>query len=56
MLKHERGKKKSEIVWVSKVCHQNVDRVSNNDKSCHICSIKLEGLFVKYEKYGTLSL
>ena len=48
-------------VWITpmettKVCDQNGDRVSKNDKSYHICSIKLKGLLVKYEKYGTLSI
>ena len=35
---------------------QNRDRVSHNDKSCHICSMKLKCISVKYEKYGTLSI
>ena len=25
-----------------------------NNKSCYICTIKLRGVLVKYEKYGTL--
>ena len=27
-----------------------------NNKICYICSIKLKGLLVRYEKYGTLSI
>ena len=30
-----------------KVCDQIVDRVSKNDKSCHICSITLKGDLAK---------
>ena len=34
-------------------CDQNGDRVSKNNKSCHICNIRL---LMKYEKYGALSI
>ena len=44
------------IVGVSKVCDQISDRVSKNDKSCHICSKDYKGLLAKCGKYGTLSI
>ena len=53
--KFEDEKIVSQIVWISDECDQNGDRVSKNDKSCHICSTRQKGVFVKYEKYGTLS-
>ena len=37
-------------------CDQNGDRVSKNDESCHTCSMRLKGVLVKFEKYGTLSM
>ena len=46
----------SQIVGISEGCDQNGDRVSKNDKSCHICIMRLKGVLVKYEKYGTLSM
>ena len=33
-----------------------VTRCLKNNKSCHICSIRLKQLSVEYEKYGTLSI
>ena len=36
-----------------KTVNQNVDRMSKKDKSCHICSVQLNGILVKY---GTLSM
>ena len=50
-----------QIVGIRKNCDQNCDdRVSKYEKSCHICSMGLTGLQVKYEKYsrdlGTTSL
>ena len=44
------------IVWSGRNCDQNGDRVSTYDKSCHICSMRLNRHLVKYEKYGTLSM
>ena len=44
----------SQIVRIGEVCDQNGDRVSKNNKSCHICSMRVKRLLVKYEKYGTL--
>ena len=38
---------------LEKVCDQNGDRVSKNDKSCHIYGIRLKCVLSKYEKYGT---
>ena len=38
---------------IIKYSDQKGDRVSQNDKRCHICSIKLFSR--TYEKYGTLS-
>ena len=35
----------SQIVGISEVLGQNADRVSKNDKSCHIFSIRLKGVF-----------
>ena len=35
-------------------CDQNGDRVSKNDKSCHICIWWLKSHFSEQEKYGTL--
>ena len=46
----------SQIVWASEVFDQNDNRVSRNDKSCHICSMRLKRLLAKHEKYGTLSI
>ena len=46
----------SQIVGVFKVCDHNVDRVSKNDKICHICSMTLKRLLVKCDKYGTWSI
>ena len=40
------------IVGISEDCDQNGDRVSNRDKSCHIFSMRVNGVLVKYEKYG----
>ena len=31
-------------------------KLTKNKKSCHILSIILKCVFVKYEKYGTLSI
>ena len=44
----------SQIVRISEGCDQNGNRVSKNDKSCHICSMRLKGVLVTYEKYGTM--
>ena len=52
----EGGKIISQMVGISESCDPNVDRVSRNDKSCHICSLRLKDVLVKYEKYGTLSI
>ena len=41
---------------LEKVCDQNGDRESKNDKSCHMYSIGLKCVLAKYEKYGTLSI
>ena len=38
------------------VCQQNGNRVTNNDKSRHISSIRQKGFLAKYEKCGTLSI
>ena len=32
------------------------DRVSKNDKICHICILRQKGVFLRNEKYGTLSI
>ena len=46
-----------ENVRVNEVCDQNGGRLSKYDKSIHIGSIQLKRFFfVKYEKYGTLSI
>ena len=50
----ESEKISGQIYWISEGCDQNGDRVSMNDKSCHICILSLEG--VENEKYGTLSI
>ena len=55
-LKVENSKIISQIVRISKVYDQHGERVSKNDKSCHICSTRLKRLFAKYEKFGTLSI
>ena len=44
------------MVEVSEVYDQNGNRVSKNDKSCHIFGIRLKGVWAKSEKYGTLSM
>ena len=45
------------LLGLKKVYDQKGDRVSKNDKSCHICSLRPKGVFlVTYENYGTLSL
>ena len=38
----------SQIVGVSKISDQNGDKVSKNDKSCHICSKRLKRFCIKY--------
>ena len=44
-------------VGISEGCDQNGDRVSKNDKSCHICSMRLKAVLVKYEKiWGSVYL
>ena len=40
-----------QIVRISEVCDQNGDRVSTNDKICHVCGIRLNRVLAKYEKY-----
>ena len=35
---------------------QDGDRVSKDNKSYHICSIRLKMSLAKYETYGTLSM
>ena len=35
----------SQMVGIGEVCDQNGDRVSRNDKSCHICSDRLKRTF-----------
>ena len=35
---------------------KNGDRVSKSDKICLICIMRLKGVLVRYEKYGTLSM
>ena len=42
----------SQIVGVSAGCDQNDDRVSKNDKSCHICSMRPKVVLVKYRNMG----
>ena len=37
----------SQIVGVSDVCDQNGDRITNNDKSCRVCSMRRKRLLVK---------
>ena len=54
--KFEDEKMISQIVWISEGCDQNGERVSKNGKSCHICSMRLKGMTVKYEEYETLSI
>ena len=45
----------SQIVGISELYDQNGDRVSKNVKSCHICSMRLIGVFMaQYEKSETL--
>ena len=46
----------SQIVRIGEVCDHIGDRVSKNDKSCHICSTRLKRTYAKYEKYGALSI
>ena len=46
----------SQIVGISEGSDQNGDRVSKNDKSCHIHRMRPKGVLVKYEKYVTLSI
>ena len=52
----EKKRFKNQIVWSGKNCDQNGDRVSKYDKKFHICSMGIKRLFVKYERYGTLSM
>ena len=40
----------SQIAWVNEVCDQNGDRVSKNNKSCHICRMRLKKGFSKIWK------
>ena len=54
--KTENEKIIGQIVGESKNYDQNSDRVSRNDKSCNICSLRQKGLIVKYGKHGTLSI
>ena len=44
-----------DIVQISEVCDQNCDRVSKNNKSCHICSINLV-LQINVERFCRSSL
>ena len=37
-----------------KNCEQNCDRVSKSVKSCHICSLRLKGVFVSYETWDSV--
>ena len=46
----------SQNVGISEVCDQNGVRVSKNNKSCHICSMRLKSVLAQYEKYGALSM
>ena len=39
----------SQIVVSSSSCDQNGDRVSKKDKICHICSMRLKGVSVRYD-------
>ena len=54
--KTENEKIIGQIVGESKNHDQNSDRVSRNDKSCNICSLRQKGLMVKNGKHGTLSI
>ena len=40
----------SQIVGISEGCDQNGERVSETDKICHICSMRLKNVLVRYEK------
>ena len=42
----------SQIVRISWVCDQNGDRVSKNDKSCHICRWDYKGFSKNMENMG----
>ena len=53
MSKIEKEKIIGQTVGISKNCDQYSDRVSKYDKSCHICSMRLKGLLVKY-KFGEI--
>ena len=44
------------FVGVSWVYDKNGDRVSKNDKSYHICSMRLKKVLEKLENYETLSI
>ena len=46
----------TQFVGTCEICVRYGDRVSNSDWSCHICSMRLKSVLVKYEKYGTLSM
>ena len=51
------SKNKSLNVGISEVCDQNGDMVSNNYKSCHISSLRLNRIFFAgVKKYGTVSI
>ena len=42
---------------LAKVCDQNGDRLSKNDRSCHICSmIQKNVFFARHEKYEMMSI
>ena len=45
--KFESEKIISRIVGISEGCDQNGDRVSKNDKSCHICIMRQKGVIGK---------
>ena len=44
------------FVGTSKICDCNGDKMSKTKRSFHTCSMKLKGVLVNNEKYGTLSL
>ena len=46
----------SQIMGIREVCDQSGDRVSRNDKSCHICSMRVQSVFSKNMKNMGLCL
>ena len=57
-----KNKSNTFVLTVQTSCYRGLrltlclDLTVNNDKSCHICIMRLKGVFVKYGKYGTLSI